>query len=106
MIWRSDCAETSAVATIWRCCGVSPLRESTSSMPRTPVIGVRISWLMAARNVDFARFARSAASRAATASLSARSRADESASIARAISLNELATCSSSDAARIWTRWE
>ena len=61
MICNSDCAEPSAVATIWRCCGLSSVRASTSSMPVTPIIGVRISWLMAARNVDFAWLARSAA---------------------------------------------
>ena len=33
-------------------------------MPRTPFIGVRISWLMRARNELFAWFAASAASRA------------------------------------------
>ncbi len=75
MICSSDCAELWAVATIWRCCVVSSVRASTSSMPVTPIIGVRISWLIAARKVDFARLACSAAWRAASASCSARSRA-------------------------------
>ena len=35
-------------------------------MPVTPIIGVRISWLMAATNVDLARLASSAAARACT----------------------------------------
>ena len=43
MICSSDCAELSAVATICRWCGVSCVRASTSSVPVTPIIGVRIS---------------------------------------------------------------
>ena len=39
-----------------------PECRSRSSAPRTPFIGVRISWLMVARNCDFARLAASAAS--------------------------------------------
>ena len=104
-ICSSDRAEPSAVATIWRCEGLSSLRASTSSMPVTPIIGVRSSWLIAARNVDFARLACSAASRATTASCSARSRAAMSDSIAAAISLNEPATRSRSDTERMSTRW-
>ena len=46
-----------------RSCGVS---SSSSVMPRTPFIGVRISWLMLARNSLFARLAASATSFAAT----------------------------------------
>ena len=41
---------------------------SSSVMPRIPFIGVRISWLIVARNSLFARFAASAASRAAAIS--------------------------------------
>ena len=37
-------------------------------MPITPFIGVRISWLMLARNSDFSREFSSAASRARTSS--------------------------------------
>ena len=37
-------------------------------MPMTPFIGVRISWLMFARNADFSRDASSASSRAFTTS--------------------------------------
>ena len=39
-------------------------------MPRMPLIGVRISWLMVARKRDLASFAASARSRAAAASFS------------------------------------
>ena len=97
MIWSSECAELWAVATIWRCCGVRSVWASTSSMPVTPIIGVRISCDIAARNDDFAWLASSAACARATASCSARSRAPTSDSIAPAISLNAPATRSSSD---------
>ena len=40
--------------------------------PITPFIGVRISWLMVARNADLARDASNAASRLARASVRAR----------------------------------
>ena len=43
---------------------VSPVSSSSSVMPSTPFIGVRISWLILARNELFAWFAASAASRA------------------------------------------
>ncbi len=36
--------------------------SSAAAIPRTPFIGVRISWLMAARNSDLARLAASASS--------------------------------------------
>ena len=74
-------------------------------MPVTPIIGVRISCDMAARNDDLARLACSAASRATTASCSARSRASTSASIAAAISLKAPATRSRSETERTSTRW-
>ena len=83
MIWSSDCAELSAVATIWRWCGVSSVLARTSSMPVTPTMGVRISWLMAARNPDFARLAPSAAS-CARRSSAVRSRTRCSSSLAAA----------------------
>ena len=38
-------------------------------MPRTPFIGVRISWLIVARKLDFAELARRATSRAASAAV-------------------------------------
>ena len=40
-------------------------------MPRTPFIGVRISWLITARNSDLARVAASATSRALASEASA-----------------------------------
>ena len=83
MIWSSDCAELSAVATIWRWFGVSSVPARTSSMPVTPTIGVRISWLIAARNPDFARLAPSAAS-CARRSSAVRSRTRCSSSLAAA----------------------
>ncbi|OFA05196.1 hypothetical protein JAB9_08720 [Janthinobacterium sp. HH107] len=55
-----------------RCClGLSSVRCSNSVMPSTPFIGVRISWLILARNSDLARLAASAS---ALACVSARSR--------------------------------
>ena len=58
-----------------RSCSASrPVRSSRSLRPMTPLRGVRISWLMVARNSDFCREASMAASRAAASSASARSR--------------------------------
>ena len=60
--------ELAAVCAYSRCCAVSSVVESSSSvMPITPFSGVRISWLMLARNSDFER-------EASTASASARRR--------------------------------
>ena len=42
----------------------SGVRRKSSASPRMPWMGVRISWLIVARNADFARSARSASSRA------------------------------------------
>jgi hypothetical protein len=58
------------VETDSRCSSSSSLRISSSLMPSIAFIGVRISWLMAARNVPFAAFAASAAARASFASSS------------------------------------
>ena len=46
----------------WR--GVRPSRPRLRNIPRTPFIGVRISWLIIARNSDLARSAASACLRA------------------------------------------
>ena len=54
-----------------RCSGVRSVSSSSSVMPSTPFIGVRISWLMVARNSDLARCAASAASFARRSSSSA-----------------------------------
>ena len=56
----------------------------------TPIIGVRISWLIAARNADFARLACSASSRASRACSCASSRSAMSRSIAAAIALKSV----------------
>ena len=45
-----------------RCRGVSSVSRASSVMPMMPFIGVRISWLMLARNSLLARLAASAAS--------------------------------------------
>ncbi len=55
-----------------RCLGSSSDLASSSAMPSTPFIGVRISWLILARNSDLAR---SASSARCCASLSSCSRA-------------------------------
>jgi len=73
-IMRSNaCAESRIVATSGSWSSPSPCRSSISIMPSTPFIGVRISWLIVARNVDFASLAASASARAASAA-SVRSR--------------------------------
>jgi hypothetical protein len=62
MMRNSACAESRIVATSGSWSSPSPCRSNTSIMPSTPFIGVRISWLIVARNVDLASFAASAAS--------------------------------------------
>jgi len=57
-------AERCTVSAYLRCALVSPVSSNSSVIPRTPFIGVRISWLILARNELFAWFADSAASRA------------------------------------------
>ena len=47
------------VSTNSSCSAVSAVSSSSVVMPMTPFIGVRISWLMLARNSDFARVASS-----------------------------------------------
>ena len=51
-----------------RWAGSGSLRRMRSSMPSTPFIGVRISWLIVARNCDFALDAPSASRRLASSS--------------------------------------
>ena len=97
IIWISAAAELWAVPTICRCWGVRSDWASTSSMPVTPIIGVRISCDIVARNDDFAWLASSATRRASTATRSASSRRPMSDSIDAAISLNAPATRWSSD---------
>ena len=57
-----------------RCSAVSSVCSATCVRPMIAFIGVRISWLMLARNSDFARLACSAACLATSNSASARSR--------------------------------
>ena len=59
--------ELAAVCAYSRCCGARSVASSSSVIPITPLSGVRISWLMLARNSDFER-------EASTASASARRR--------------------------------
>ena len=56
--WRP---EPSTVCTYTSCSGVSGVWSNSSDMPSTPFMGVRISWLMVARNLDLAALAASAA---------------------------------------------
>ena len=79
--WISAAAELWAVPTICRCWGVRSDWASTSSMPVTPIIGVRISCDIVARNDDFAWLASSATRLASTATRSASSRRPMSDSI-------------------------
>ena len=64
--------EWRTVSAYSRCSGVSGVSSSSPVMPMTPFIGVRISWLIVARNSLLARLAASAASRACRSSSSAR----------------------------------
>ena len=72
MICSRPSAERLMVSARRRWRGDSSVPCSSSDMPITPFIGVRISWLMRARNSLFALLARSAASFAAVASPIAR----------------------------------
>ena len=56
----SSCAERFTVSASLRWRGASGVSSSRSVIPITPFIGVRISWLMLARNCDFERLASSA----------------------------------------------
>ncbi len=58
-------AEASATAAYRRCWASSGVPPSSASMPTTPFSGVRISWLMLARNSLLALLAATAAASAA-----------------------------------------
>ena len=60
MIESSDSPELRTVSTNDRCCESIDVSRSISVRPSTPFIGVRISWLMFARNSDLALLAASA----------------------------------------------
>ena len=64
MIDSSAVPEPIAVSTQSRCCDVSGVSSSNCVIPITPLSGVRISWLMLARNSLFAVAAASAFARA------------------------------------------
>src|SRR2546427_4850841 len=72
-ICRSICAESSITPRMRFCSASSGECASTSSMPSTPLIGVRISWLMVARKRDFASAACSARSEEHTSELQSQS---------------------------------
>ena len=67
--------------------------SSSSVMPMTPFMGVRISWLMLARNSLFARFASSATTLAAPSSASTRLRAVMSREMPSAPTTRPSSTC-------------
>ena len=54
MMRSRACALSRITATLRACAVSSGERSNTSIIPSTPFIGVRISWLIAARKVDFA----------------------------------------------------
>ncbi len=75
-ILSSVSAEPRSVPIASRCSSVRSVSSTSSAIPMMPFIGVRISWLMFARNSLFARFASIARSRATmSSSLLARSSA-------------------------------
>ena len=55
MTVSSASPEVATASRVLALLGVSSVSSSSSVMPITPFIGVRISWLMLARNSDFAR---------------------------------------------------
>ena len=61
MMSSSASAEVLTISRYSRCSGCCGASSSSSVMPSTPFIGVRISWLMLARNSLLARLAASAA---------------------------------------------
>ena len=67
----SESADPLSASRYSRCSRVSVVSSTSSVMPITPFIGVRISWLMFARNSLFDRLAASASSFAAFSSTSA-----------------------------------
>ncbi len=70
MIWIRLCAASWAMPASSDSSAESGWRRSSSSVPITPLSGVRISWLITARNSDFARAASSAAAAASRNALS------------------------------------
>ncbi len=66
MIANRDSPDCWIVRVRWRCRVSNAVVSKSSVMPRTPFMGVRISWLMLARNCDFVRLAASATSLASS----------------------------------------
>ncbi len=64
MMHCSASPETRIVSTYSRCSGASGVFANNPVMPITPFMGVRISWLIVAKNSDLSRTASNAASRA------------------------------------------
>ena len=64
-------ADELTVSKYSRCSAVSSVSRASSVIPMIPFMGVRISWLMLAKNSDLRREASSAASLARTISCSA-----------------------------------
>jgi hypothetical protein len=64
MMVKSDSALERTVLANSRCSGVRSVSSSMPVIPITPFIGVRISWLMLARNSDFSLADSRASSRA------------------------------------------
>jgi len=62
MTASSESADARTNSRYSRCSRVNPVSRASSVMPMMPFIGVRISWLMLARNSLLARLAASAAS--------------------------------------------
>jgi len=75
MIVSSASADRSTASAHSRWSVSSFVSRSSLVMPRMPFIGVRISWLIVARNSDLSREASREASRAPASSCSARFRA-------------------------------
>jgi hypothetical protein len=81
MMVSSAWADERTMPTNSRCSGVRSVASTSSVMPMMPFMGVRISWLMLARNSLFARLAASAASRACSSSMRPASRSATSLTI-------------------------
>ncbi len=64
MMTSRPSAEVATASANWRCSSSSSVSSSRAVSPITPFIGVRISWLMLARNSDFIRDPATASSRA------------------------------------------
>ena len=72
MIRSSDKPDSRTMPSVERCSPSRRDRLSNSSMPSTPFSGVRISWLIVARKLLFARFAASAFSFACSSTCASR----------------------------------